>query len=56
MGKQRKDALKDLGIRTGVEELNAFISAVIQADQLGVSIGNVLRCSLCSSVTPGAKN
>ncbi|HHT63578.1 MAG: type II secretion system F family protein [Bacillota bacterium] len=43
MGKQRKDALKDLGIRTGVEELNAFISAVIQADQLGVSIGNVLR-------------
>ncbi|WP_214658644.1 type II secretion system F family protein [Candidatus Formimonas warabiya] len=43
MGKQRKDALKDLGSRTGVEELNAFISAVIQADQLGVSIGNVLR-------------
>jgi tight adherence protein C len=43
MGKQRKDALKDLGTRTGVEELNNFISAVIQADQLGVSIGNVLR-------------
>jgi len=43
MGKQRKDALKDLGIRTGVEELNTFISAIIQADQLGVSIGNVLR-------------
>ena len=43
MGKQRKDALKDLVIRTGVEELNTFISAIIQADQLGVSISNVLR-------------
>ncbi len=43
MGKQRKDALKDLGNRTGVEELNALISAIIQVDQLGVSIGNVLR-------------
>lgn len=43
MGKQRKDALKDLGNRTGVEELNTFIGAIIQADQLGVSIGNVLR-------------
>jgi len=43
MGKQRKDALKDLGKRTGVEELNTFINAIIQADQLGVSIGNVLR-------------
>lgn len=43
MGKQRRDALKDLGQRTGVDELNMFISALIQADQLGVSIGNVLR-------------
>lgn len=43
MGKQRKDALKDLGTRTGVDELNTFINAIIQADQLGVSIGNVLR-------------
>jgi len=43
MGKQRKDALRDLGNRTGVEELNTFIGAIIQADQMGVSIGNVLR-------------
>lgn len=43
MGKQRREALKDLGQRTGVEDLNTFISAIIQADQLGVSIGNVLR-------------
>ncbi|KJS88565.1 MAG: hypothetical protein JM58_00750 [Peptococcaceae bacterium BICA1-8] len=43
MGKQRKEALRDLGFRTGVEDLNTFISAIVQADQLGVSIGNVLR-------------
>jgi len=43
MGKQRREALKDLALRTGVDDLNTFISAIIQADQLGVSIGNVLR-------------
>lgn len=43
MGKTRRDALRDLGDRTGVEDLNTFIGAIIQADQLGVSIGNVLR-------------
>ena len=43
MGKQRKDALRDLGTRTGVENLNSLLSAIIQVDQLGVSIGNVLR-------------
>lgn len=43
MGKHRRDALRDLASRTGVEDLNNFISAIIQADQLGVSIGNVLR-------------
>jgi len=43
MGKQRREALKDLALRTGVEDLNTFISAIVQADQLGVSIGNVLR-------------
>ncbi|MFZ5942661.1 MAG: type II secretion system F family protein [Bacillota bacterium] len=43
MGKQRREALRDLGLRTGVEDLNTFISALVQADQLGVSIGNVLR-------------
>lgn len=43
MGKPRRDALRDLGFRTGVDDLTAFIGAIIQADQLGVSIGNVLR-------------
>lgn len=43
MGKPRRDALRDLATRTGVDDLAAFVGAIIQADQLGVSIGNVLR-------------
>ncbi|NMB12053.1 MAG: type II secretion system F family protein [Firmicutes bacterium] len=43
MGKPRRDALKDLGNRTEVKELSGFVAALVQADQLGVSIGNVLR-------------
>ncbi|PKM82417.1 MAG: secretion system protein [Firmicutes bacterium HGW-Firmicutes-14] len=43
MGKPRRDALRDLGSRSGVDDLISFVGAVIQADQLGVSIGNVLR-------------
>lgn len=43
MGKPRRDALRDLAQRSDVEELKTFVSSVIQADQLGVSIGNVLR-------------
>lgn len=43
MGKPRREALRDLQVRVDVESVNSFISAVIQADQLGVSMGNVLR-------------
>jgi len=43
MGKPRKDALKDMGERLQVDDLSSFLTAIIQAEQLGVSIGNVLR-------------
>ncbi len=43
MGKPRRDALRDLGNRSGVDDMVAFVGSIIQADQLGVSIGNVLR-------------
>ncbi|SET59683.1 tight adherence protein C [Natronincola peptidivorans] len=43
MGKPRRDALKDLTNRTGEEDLNSFIGAIVQADQMGVGIGKVLR-------------
>jgi tight adherence protein C len=43
VGKQKRDALRDMAERVGVQDLTTFIGSVIQADQLGVSIGNVLR-------------
>jgi len=43
MGVARRDALKALADRTGVEDLRAFVSTIIQADQLGVSISKVLK-------------
>lgn len=43
MGKTRREALRDLGIRTGVADLSRFVESLIQADQLGISLGNVLR-------------
>ncbi|MFY0545691.1 type II secretion system F family protein [Brevibacillus sp. H7] len=43
MGKSRREALRDLGLRTGVEGVINFTNALVQADKLGVSLGNVLR-------------
>ena len=43
MGKVRRDALRDIIVRTDVPALTNFISAVIQAEQLGVSISKVLQ-------------
>lgn len=42
-GKGRKEAFRDLALRTGVEDLGTFIAAMIQADQLGIGIAQVLR-------------
>ena len=42
MGKTRREALRDLADRTDVSDVASFIAAIVQADQLGVSIGNVL--------------
>lgn len=43
MGKTRREALRDLGERTGVEDLLTFVGSMIQADQLGVPISKVIR-------------
>ncbi|MBP2656041.1 MAG: Type secretion system domain protein [Firmicutes bacterium] len=43
MGVSRKDALKAMGERCGNRDLSLFITALIQADHLGVSMGSVLR-------------
>lgn len=43
LGVPRKDALRRLADRNGVEELRRFVSAVIQAEGYGVPIARVLR-------------
>jgi tight adherence protein C len=43
LGKLRRDALKDMADRIGLAEMTSFIAAVIQSEQLGVSMAKVLR-------------
>jgi tight adherence protein C len=43
VGKARRDALRDIVPRTNVQPLSNFIGAIIQAEQLGVSISKVLQ-------------
>lgn len=42
MGKSRKEAFAGLSSRNSVEELKTFSGAMVQADQLGIPIRNVL--------------
>jgi tight adherence protein C len=43
LGKTRREALRDLSERVGSRDLKTFIASIIQADRLGVSIGQTLR-------------
>jgi tight adherence protein C len=43
MGRARSEAFADMAERTGVEELRSLINAIIQAEQMGISIGSVIR-------------
>lgn len=43
LGRPRLEALNDLGQRCGVEELNNFVQAVIQSEQLGSGVTRILR-------------
>jgi tight adherence protein C len=43
MGRARKDVLRDLGVRTGVDDLRALSAVIIQAEKFGSSIGQALR-------------
>jgi tight adherence protein C len=42
-GSSRDNALRNLALRTGVEEVNTFATMLIQADRFGTSIGDSLR-------------
>jgi tight adherence protein C len=43
VGKSRRDALRDMADRMGVPDVTSFVAALVQADQLGISIAKVLR-------------
>lgn len=43
LGRPRREALREVANRVQLQDLRAVISALIQADRLGVSIGPILR-------------
>lgn len=43
LGKLRREALRDMADRIGIPEMTSFVAAVIQSEQLGVSMAKVLR-------------
>jgi tight adherence protein C len=43
MGRQRREVLHDLGVRTGVDDMRALVAILIQADKFGSSIAQALR-------------
>ncbi len=43
LGKPRQAAMRDLGKRVKQGELTSVVNAIVQADELGVSIGQLLR-------------
>lgn len=43
LGKLRREALRDMAARIDIPEMTSFVAAVIQSEQLGVSMAKVLR-------------
>jgi tight adherence protein C len=43
LGYSRKDALKRLALRTGIPEIRSFVGLIIQSDELGTSLVELLR-------------
>jgi tight adherence protein C len=42
-GKQRRDALRNLAMRTGLEDVSSLVSLLIQTDKFGTSVAQALR-------------
>jgi tight adherence protein C len=42
-GKSRRDALRSLALRTGLEDVNSLVTLLIQTDRFGTSIAQALR-------------
>jgi len=49
IGESRHDALKKMADRVPAAEVAAFVRSVIQADQLGISLGRILRVQAADS-------
>jgi len=49
VGQTRQEALKNLSERTDLQEMSSFTRAIIQADQLGISLGRILRVQASDS-------
>ena len=43
LGRPRAEALRSFAARVGLAELDGFVSSIVQADELGIGIANVLR-------------
>jgi tight adherence protein C len=43
VGASRQEALREMGARIAMTEINSFIAILISADQMGASIGKILR-------------
>jgi tight adherence protein C len=43
VGASRQDAMREMATRVGLMEFNSFIAILISADQMGASIGKILR-------------
>ena len=43
LGKLRREALRSMSENIGISEMTSFVAAVIQSEQLGVSMAKVLR-------------
>jgi tight adherence protein C len=48
MGRPRRAALEDMAERVDLQEVTTFVNSVIQAEQLGTSLGRVLRAQSMS--------
>jgi len=43
MGVRRENALRNLALRTGVEEISSFVAMLVQADRFGTNVADALR-------------
>jgi tight adherence protein C len=43
LGKLRREALRDMANSLDVSDVTSFVAAIVQADQLGVSMAKVMR-------------